>query len=98
MIFDLLQGLDMPPVLYYRAMLQVVLKENGLLSEGEDNSDIRVGRMTKKCSNFKQYVEFALRKLGFDSSSVVSFFGKSTTCIHICIVYSYIIYAVFSEE
>lgn len=82
MIFDFLQGLDMPPVLYYRAMLQVVLKENGLLSEGEDNSDIRVGRMTKKCSNFKQYVEFALLKLGFDSSSVVSLFLIFENLLH----------------
>lgn len=62
----------MPPVLYYRAMLQVLLKEHGLISGSEDTTDFRVGRMTKKCSSFKDYVTFAAKKLNISPDIFVS--------------------------
>ncbi|CAL8110209.1 unnamed protein product [Orchesella dallaii] len=61
-------GLDMPSVINYRGMLQVLLNRHGLLSSSSDvgannDSEFRVGRMTKPCSSFREYVEFALKKL-----------------------------------
>lgn len=55
----------MPKVLYYRAMLQVLLQRHNLLPESdEDDPGARVGRMTKKCETFQDYVGFALKRLG----------------------------------
>ncbi|ODN03754.1 Methyltransferase-like protein 25 [Orchesella cincta] len=70
-------GMEMPPTLYYRGMLQVLLKRHNLISSGSDSgasddSDMRVGRMTKPCSNFRDYVTFALNKLPVEASNILT--------------------------
>lgn len=53
----------------YRGMLQVLLQRHGLLPadyctniNANQECDIKVGRMTKKCETFRDYVVFALKR------------------------------------